>query len=304
MKKILLLLQIFLMTSCTVLLAQQTVIKGKVTDNSGGGLPGVNVVLKGNTSGTSTDQNGDYSLALPNGATGEQTLVFSFIGYIKQEIAIANRTVIDVKLLVDTQNLDEVVVVGYGTTAKKNLTTAISKVDPTKIPTSANNNVSELLFGRAAGLQVTQQSSQPGGNISVSIRGKGNPLLVIDGVVYPGNSMEPGNGSVEMQGVNRGGLAGLNPSDIESIEFLKDASAAIYGVSAANGVIVDLYHQKRKSRPHECKLRRQPFFFKKYAVFETIECIGLHALFQSVEQRQIPGRPQGIWRRLEMCLRI
>ncbi|MCE7044083.1 SusC/RagA family TonB-linked outer membrane protein [Dyadobacter sp. CY312] len=238
MKKKLLLLQIFLLTSCTVLLAQQTVIKGKVTDNSGGELPGVNVVLKGNTSGTSTDQNGEYSLSLPNGSAAEQKLVFSFIGYVKQEIAIANRNVIDVKLLADEQNLDEVVVVGYGTTAKKNLTTAISKVDPTKIPTSANNNISELLFGRAAGLQVTQQSSQPGGNISVSIRGKGNPLLVIDGVVYPGNSMEPSNGSVEIQGVNRGGLAGLNPNDIESIEFLKDASAAIYGVSAANGVMI------------------------------------------------------------------
>ena len=238
MKKKLLLLQIFLLTSCTMLLAQQTVIKGKVTDNSGGGLPGVNVVLKGNTSGTSTDQNGEYSLSLPNGSAGEQTLVFSFIGYVKQEIALANRNVIDVKLLADTQNLDEVVVVGYGTTAKKNLTTAISKVDPTKIPTSANNNISELLFGRAAGLQVTQQSSQPGGNISISIRGKGDPLLVIDGVVYPGSGMEPGNGSVEIQGVNRGGLAGLNPNDIESIEFLKDASAAIYGVSAANGVMI------------------------------------------------------------------
>jgi TonB-linked SusC/RagA family outer membrane protein len=237
MKKKLLLLHIFLMISCTLVFAQQ-VIKGKVTDNSGDGLPGVNVVLKGNTTGTSTDQNGDYSLSIP-AATGEnQTLVFSFIGYVKQEVSLSNRTVIDIKLVTDTQNLDEVVVVGYGTTAKKNLTTAISKVDPAKIPTSANNNVSELLFGRAAGLQVTQQSSQPGGNISVSIRGKGDPLLVIDGVVYPGSSMEPGNGSVEIQGINRGGLAGLNPNDIESIEFLKDASAAIYGVSAANGVMI------------------------------------------------------------------
>lgn len=238
MKKKLLLLHIFLMTTCSLLFAQQVVIKGKVTDNSGGELPGVNVVLKGNTSGTSTDQNGDYSLTLPGGPGENRVLVFSFIGYIKQEIAVANQTVIDVKLATDTQNLDEVVVVGYGTTAKKNLTTAISKVDPAKIPTSANNNVSELLFGRAAGLQVTQQSSQPGGNISVSIRGKGDPLLVIDGVVFPGSSMEPGNGSVEIQGVNRGGLAGLNPNDIESIEFLKDASAAIYGVSAANGVMI------------------------------------------------------------------
>ncbi|ACT92071.1 TonB-dependent receptor [Dyadobacter fermentans DSM 18053] len=226
------------MLSCSLLMAQQVIVKGKVTDNSGVGLPGVNVVLKGNTSGTSTDQNGDYNLALPGGAGENQVLVYSFIGYVRQEIAVANRTSIDVTLAVDSQNLDEVVVVGYGTTAKKNLTTAIAKVDPTKIPTSANNNVSELLFGRAAGLQVTQQSSQPGGNISVSIRGKGNPLLVIDGVVIPGDAMEPGNGSVEIQGVNRGGLGGLNPNDIESIEFLKDASAAIYGVSAANGVMI------------------------------------------------------------------
>ncbi|SEV91859.1 TonB-linked outer membrane protein, SusC/RagA family [Chitinophaga sp. YR573] len=211
-------------------------IQGKVTDSTGTPMPGVTVLLKNSNKGATTDANGNYSLQVDdlNGI-----LVFKLIGYQTQEIAVNGRTIINVSITIETSGLQEVIVIGYGTTTRQNITTAVSKVDPKKIPTAANNSIPDLLFGRAAGLQVTQQSSQPGGNIDISIRGKGTPLIIVDGVVYPNSGLEPTNGvSTELQGVNRGLLAGLNPNDIESIEFLKDASAAIYGVSASNGVML------------------------------------------------------------------
>ena len=217
------------------LLAQSRQVKGKVTNESGAGVPGVNIAVKGTTTGTSSEAEGEYTLSVPSGAT---TLTFSFIGYATQEIAVSDRSTLDVSLLPDQKNLSEVVVIGYGTTSRRNLSTAVSKVEPRNIPTSANLGIPDLLFGRAAGVNVTQQNSQPGGNIDISIRGKGTPLIVVDGVIMPGSGLEPRNGSVEIQGVNRGALAGLNPNDIESIEFLKDAGASIYGVAAANGVML------------------------------------------------------------------
>ena len=217
------------------LLAQSRLVKGKVTNESGAGIPGVNIAVKGTTMGTSSDAEGDYTLSVPGGAT---TLTFSFIGYATQEMAVGDRSTLDVSLSPDQKNLSEVVVIGYGTTSRRNLSTAVSKVEPRNIPTSANLGIPDLLFGRAAGVNVTQQNSQPGGTIDISIRGKGTPLIVVDGVIMPGSGLEPRNGSVEIQGVNRGALAGLNPNDIESIEFLKDAGASIYGVAAANGVML------------------------------------------------------------------
>ncbi|MEO6329941.1 MAG: SusC/RagA family TonB-linked outer membrane protein [Ginsengibacter sp.] len=118
---------------------------------------------------------------------------------------------------------------------------SIAKVDPKNVPQAANNSVAQLLFGRAAGLRVVQQSAEPGGDINLAIRGRGNPLIVVDGITMPYEGLEPGIGNItrgELNGVRRGGFAGLNPDDIESIEVLKDASASIYGVAAANGVIL------------------------------------------------------------------
>lgn len=214
--------------------AQQNIqVSGKIIAQSDGQpIPGVSVLVQGSAVGTSTDAEGRYSLSVPSNAS----LLIKAVGYQEQRIKVTGN-VINLTLVEEENALDEVVVVGYGTTTKENLTTSVSKIDPKKIPTAANSSVPELLFGRAAGLQVNQQSSQPGGNINVSIRGKGTPLIVVDGVVFPNNALEPDNGSVEIQGVDRGPLAGLNPNDIESIEILKDASAAIYGVSAANGVM-------------------------------------------------------------------
>jgi TonB-linked SusC/RagA family outer membrane protein len=197
-------------------------------------IPGISVTVKKTTGGTATDPNGKFSIKTTVGAT----LVFSSIGYETQEVTVKYNQV-TIILDVKKSNLNEVVVIGYGTTTRQNITTAVSKIDPKNIPSAANNSVEELLFGRAPGLKITQSSTQPGGGISVSIRGRGTPLFVVDGVLYPGGGLEPGNGSISgTDGVNRGGLAGLNPDDIESVEVLKDAAAAIYGVSASNGVVL------------------------------------------------------------------
>jgi TonB-linked SusC/RagA family outer membrane protein len=210
-------------------------IGGVVKDDKNEPLIGVTIVSKSNPAvGTTTDTEGKFKIR----ATATDVLVFSYIGYTPKEVVVGNQTLLEVTMTADNKNLEEVIVIGYGTTTRANLTTSIAKIDPKKIPTAANAGVTDMLFGRAAGLQVNQQSSQPGGNISISIRGKGTPLIIVDGVVYPNSSLEPANGSTELQGVNRGPLAGLNPSDIESIEILKDASAAIYGIAAANGVMM------------------------------------------------------------------
>jgi TonB-linked SusC/RagA family outer membrane protein len=215
--------------------AQQTVAGTVTAKEDALTLPGIAVTIKGTTQGTSTDAAGKFSIKAADGAV----LVFRGLGYELREVTV-NGTTLNVTLDTKQNGLNEVVVIGYGTTTRQNITTAVTKVDPKSIPQAANNSIPQLLFGRAAGLQVSQASSQPGGNINLSIRGRGNPLYVVDGVIFPNDALEPGNGTIagETNGVSRGGLAGLNPEDIESIEVLKDASAAIYGVNAANGVIL------------------------------------------------------------------
>lgn len=212
----------------------QTVIEGKIIDEKGLPIPGATIIEKGTNNSTITDFDGKFKMNVSKGGT----LEISFIGYSTQTIKINEQTHLTIRLVPSTQSLDEVVVVGYGTTTKRNLTTAVSSIKTDDIPKSANNSVNQLLFGRAAGLNVTQQSAEPGGAINLSIRGKGNPLVIVDGIVVPTNSLEPGSGIGEINGVSRGGLQDLNPADIESIEILKDASAAIYGVAAADGVVL------------------------------------------------------------------
>lgn len=212
-------------------------ITGKVTDDKGEPLPAVSVKLKGSSAGVTTDEEGRYTINVPD---GNGTLVFSFIGFTSQEIPISGRTSIDVKLSEELKALNEVVVVGYGTVLKKNITTSVSKVTVDDIPKSGSSNVAQLMLGRASGLIANMVSAQPGGNVNISIRGAGSPIYVVDGVVVPGDSFEPGPGSTIalFNNVDRSGLAGLNPEDIESVEVLKDASASIYGIGAANGVIL------------------------------------------------------------------
>lgn len=231
----------FALTTLTAVLlstgvfAQQT-IKGTLKSSSGEPLSGATITIKGKNKSVVTDANGSFSII----ATPNDVLSASYIGYTNEEIKVGSGTSVNLTMTAATNSMDEVIVVGYGATSRKNLTLSISKVDPKNVPSAANNSVAQLLFGRAAGLRVVQQSAEPGGNINLSIRGRGNPLIIVDGIAMPYEGLEPGIGSAargELNGVRRGGFAGLNPDDIESIEVLKDASASIYGVAAANGVI-------------------------------------------------------------------
>ena len=217
--------------------AQQTIaVSGTVSSKDDGTvIPGATIKIKNTANGVASDASGKYTIHATKGAV----IVFSAVGYEDIQATITGAS-LNVSLATKQTGLNEVVVIGYGTSTRANLTTAVVKIDPKTIPKDANNSVEELLFGRAAGLQVQQSSTQPGGAINLSIRGRGAPLIVVDGVIFPNDGLEPSGGSIDAgtNGVSRGALAGLNPSDIESVEILKDASAAIYGVNAANGVIL------------------------------------------------------------------
>lgn len=225
--------------------AQQT-IKGTLRSATGEPLGNATISVKGKNKSVVTDANGGFSVE----AASNDVLIVTYVGYAPQEIIIGSETALNIALTPTANSMNEVVVVGYGTTSRKNLTTSISKIDPKVVPQAANSSVAQLVFGRAAGVQALQKSAEPGGNIVVSIRGRGNPLVVVDGVVMPYDPLEPGtNGAAgSLDGVRRGGFAGLNPDDIESIEFLKDASASIYGVNAANGVMLITTKKGRSGR--------------------------------------------------------
>ena len=222
-------------------------ISGTVTDSeTGEALPGVNVLAKGTSTGTVTDVEGNYRLTVADEAT---ILVFSSIGYEAQEVPINGQTVIDLALAPDVQSLSEVVVIGYGTVEKSDLTGAVTSLKSKDLNPGANASVDQMMLGRAAGVQVSQSSSEPGGGLSIRIRGASSinasnePLYVIDGFPIdnsPNLSSSSGGGSqVAVNQSPRNPLNSLNPNDIESIEILKDASAtAIYGSRGANGVIL------------------------------------------------------------------
>ncbi|MBC3540339.1 SusC/RagA family TonB-linked outer membrane protein [Rufibacter sediminis] len=236
MKKILLLSLFLLSVLLNEAMAQSKTISGRVTDaTTGEGMPGVTVQLKGTSTASPTDANGSYSLTVP--ATGG-TLVFSFIGYGNREVAIGGQSTIDVRLTSDARALTEVVVTGYGTQTKLEQTGAVSQVGGAEIENIPMSSVDKALQGRVPGLQSVGASGQPGSAQQIRIRGVGSitgssaPLFVIDGV--PINS-----GDLSRNTTTTNALAGINPNDIESINVLKDASAAsIYGSRAANGVIV------------------------------------------------------------------
>jgi TonB-linked SusC/RagA family outer membrane protein len=202
-------------------------ISGTVTDaEDGSPLPGVNIVAKGTTVGTVTDVNGEYSLTVADEVT---TLVFSSVGYNSVEIEINGRSTIDLPMQPDVQSLSEIVVVGYGTQQKKDLTGSVSKVEGEILENIPTSRVDQILQGRAPGVQVTQVSGEPGAATSIRIRGgnsiQGNnePLWVIDGVIV-GQNFDLNN---------------INTNDIQSIDILKDATAvSIYGTRGANGVIL------------------------------------------------------------------
>lgn len=220
------------------LLAQGLRISGRVTSaGDGQALPGVNVVVKGTTNGVSTDANGNYSLTIPNGSA---TLLLTSIGIVTQEVAVGNRTVINVLMVEAINELSQVVVTGYNTTQRKDITGSIASISPDKFKDIPVTSLDQALQGQAAGVQVTQSSGTPGGGLTVRVRGNtsisanNRPLFIVDGVQIQNGALTTGYG-----GQNDNALALLNPNDIESIQILKDASAkAIYGSRAANGVVL------------------------------------------------------------------
>lgn len=248
MKKKLLLIN-FLFLSFLAGFAQQRIITGKVTDETGDQLPGVNILLKGTTIGTVTSGEGTYSISVPEAEAGNGVLVFSFIGYVTEEIAIGNQATINLSMKPDAQTLSEVVVVGYGTMRREDISGSVASVQAKDLPKVANTSVDQLLQGRVPGLNIVQRSAQPGGGLNINVRnaisplGNNAPLYVIDGVpVFNNSSAERAlsDGNIGFGGgVDRNPLNSINPADIESIDVLKDASAtAIYGANAANGVIL------------------------------------------------------------------
>jgi TonB-linked SusC/RagA family outer membrane protein len=217
-----------------------TEVRGRVVDGENDEpLPGVNVLVKGTTTGTVTDIDGNYRINVP---TGYNTLVFSSVGYETMEQEIGNQNTLNVTLMPDLQSLSEVVVVGYGTQERREVTGAISSVKSEEIDKLAIQSLDQALQGQAPGVVVTQNSGEPGGNVSVRIRGVGSfgnnePLYVIDGFPVFNDNGRVGSAGFSNNDFNS--LAMLNPKDIESIEILKDASAAaIYGSRAANGVVL------------------------------------------------------------------
>ena len=203
--------------------AQSNAVSGKIVDENGQGAPGVSILLKGTTVGTTTDSNGNFTLSAPS----DGVLVVSMIGYSTQEVPVSNQTSININLKLDVKTLNEVVVVGYGEQKKETLTGAVTAIQGRELVKSPQANLSNSFAGRMPGVIASTPSGEPGSDASrILIRGQAtigdnSPLVVIDGVA------------------NRlGGLDRINPNDVESISVLKDGSAAIYGAQAANGVIL------------------------------------------------------------------
>ena len=217
-------------------------ISGKVVDSKSVGLPGVTVIVPGTSVGASTGADGTFQLQVPATATA---LSFSFIGYATQRVAIADKSTIQVTLQDDAQALSDVVVVGYGAVKKSDLTGAVSALNTKDFNKGTFTSPDQLIQGRTSGVQVTQNSGQPGGASTIRIRGNsavtgtGQPLYVVDGVPLDGRSARPGLTTSFGDSPDTNPLNFLNPADIESIDILKDASAtAIYGSRAAYGVVI------------------------------------------------------------------
>jgi TonB-linked SusC/RagA family outer membrane protein len=235
MRKTITFLFIFLLSGMSIAFAQNITVKGTVSDKTGAPLPGVTVKLKGTQEGTVTDVKGFYSLKAP----ADGTLSFSFIGYNPKEIAVANHAIINTTLEDNATGLNEVVVIGYGTQKKATVTGAISSVGAADLKDQQITRIDDALKGRAAGVYVSQSSGAPGSTPNINIRGVNSltptatgPLFVIDGVIW-----------------DNGGYDLVNPNDVESMQILKDASAAIYGSRASNGVILITTKKGKKGAP-------------------------------------------------------
>jgi TonB-dependent starch-binding outer membrane protein SusC len=245
--KILLLVSLFLV-QVSKTTAQETKhrVTGRIISSSEEKpLPGVNIVVKGTTNGTVSDADGNYSID----ASEQDVLVFSYIGHNTEEVTVGAKTVINQSLTEDISKLSEVVVIGYGSVKKSDLTGSVASVKGSTLNQTITTGIDQALIGRVAGITATQMSGQPGGSVSIRIRGTSSvngdlePLYVIDGVPVSGNGKnvyEMGLGAVGGAGkTTYSPLSTINPNDIESVEILKDASAtAIYGNRGSNGVVI------------------------------------------------------------------
>lgn len=232
MKKTITLLIVIILTTCALGFAQDRVIKGVVKDKSGSPVPGVSIKIKGSKIAVASAQDGAYTIAVP----ANSTLVYTAVGFATQEIPVNTRTQVDVSLGEEDNNLSEVVVIGYGTAQKKDVTGAISSVKATQLENENPNSVTDILRGNIPGLTVGFSTSAKGGG-DLLVRGKTtltgttSPLIVLDGVIFVGQ------------------LSDINPNDIESVDVLKDASSlAVYGAKAATGVVA-ITTKKGKSGP-------------------------------------------------------
>ena len=205
-------------------------VQGTIVDETGNPMPGASVLVKGTTIGTITDIDGNYSLNAPSDAI----LVVSFIGFMQQEIEVNSRSKIDISMELDVTSLQEVVVIGYGEVAKRDLTGAVSTISKDVVSKTQATTIEQVLQGRAAGVNIISNDGSPGGGITINIRGNGSltagsqPLFVVDGIQIP-PSDDPDNNP----------LRDINPDDIENVQILKDASAtSIYGSQGGNGVVI------------------------------------------------------------------
>lgn len=239
MKKSLLIMLLLLLAVSIQVDAQQRVITGTVTSGTDKEpIPGANVQIKGTTVGSITDLDGNFSINVPS---DNSILVFSYIGYLSQEVTVGSRTRIDIQLQEDVKQLGEIIIVGYGEQDRKTLTSSISSVSSKDIENLPMSSPDQMMQGRASGVLITSNSGTPGGGMFVRVRGTtsinadNDPLYVVDGIpIVSGNLSAVGLG-----GSTANAMADINPADIESMEILKDASAtAIYGARAANGVVL------------------------------------------------------------------
>ena len=226
-----------LLALCTLISSfafAQVNISGRVIDETGQGIPGANIIVVGTTKGAVTDANGTFTM---EAVEAKASISFSFVGYITQTVVVGDQTTFNIKLEPDIASLGEVIVVGYGTTTSKELTGSVSVVSGKNLTSLNPTRFDQALQGQVAGVQISTASGSPGGAVNIRIRGltsngDNNPLVLVDGIPY-----------------STDGLNALNPSDIESVNVLKDASAAIYGVRGANGVVIITTKQgKRNSK--------------------------------------------------------
>ncbi|WP_460911762.1 SusC/RagA family TonB-linked outer membrane protein [Spirosoma areae] len=239
-------------------------VAGKVTDEKGTGLPGVSVVVKGTTQGTTTDGVGNFRLSVPN---TRSVLVFSFVGYGSREVVVGNETSLTVSLSPDDQTLNEIVVVGYGSQLKKEITGAVQTISAQEIKDLPVSQIGQKLQGRLAGVQINQTTGKPGQGISIRIRGQvsvsagSDPLYVIDGFPITGS------------------IGQLNPDEIDDITILKDAaSTSLYGSRAANGVVLIT---TRKGKPGQTSIS-----FNTYAGVQQVPMKGRVKMLNAVEFAQ------------------